>query len=124
MTKALVTKYPKGTLFVLEDLSNVRQSTEKVHIRHRYVSVSWSYYQFRQMLEYKAELYGHKVITVPPHYTSQTCLKCGNVEKENRNKRTHTFTCCNCSYQSNDDRVASMNLYRKGVEYVSSTVTV
>lgn len=124
VTKALVTKYPKGTLFVLEDLSNVRQATEKVHIRHRYVSVSWAYYQFRQMLEYKAELYGHKVITVPPHYTSQTCSKCGHVAKENRNKRTHTFTCRNCSYQSNDDRVASMNVYRKGVEYVSSTVTV
>lgn len=67
MTKALVTKYPKGTLFVLEDLSNVRQATEKVHICNRYVSVSWAYYQFRQMLEYKAELYGHKVVIVPPH---------------------------------------------------------
>lgn len=59
VTKALVEQYPKGTLFVLEDLSGVRKATEKVRIRHRYVSVSWAFYQFREMLEYKAELYGH-----------------------------------------------------------------
>lgn len=122
ITKALVEKYPKGTLFVLEDLTNVRQATEKVHVNHRYVSVSWSFYQFRQLLEYKAQLYGHKVIVVPPQYTSQTCPKCGHIDKHNRNKKTHTFNCRNCSYQSNDDRVASMNLYRKGIEHIG-TVT-
>ena len=124
ITKALVKKYPKGTLFVLEDLSGVRTATEKVNVHNRYVSVSWAYFQFREMLAYKAELYGHKVIALPPHYTSQTCPKCGHTEKANRNKKTHTFTCRNCSYQSNDDRIGAMNLYRKGIDYISSTVTV
>lgn len=124
VTKALVERYPKGTLFVLEDLTGVRQATEKVHIKNRYVSVSWAFYQFRQLLEYKAQLYGHKVIVVSPKYTSQTCPKCGHVDKRNRNEKTHTFTCVNCSYQSNDDRIGAMNLYRKGIEYISDTVTV
>lgn len=124
VTKALVERYPKGTLFVLEDLTGVRQATEKVHVKNRYVSVSWAFYQFRQLLEYKAQLYGHKVIVVSPKYTSQTCPKCGHVDKRNRNKKTHTFTCVNCSYQSNDDRIGAMNLYRKGIEYISDTVTV
>ena len=91
ITKALVTKYPRGTLFVLEDLTGVRNATEKVRIRNRYVSVSWAFYQFRQMLEYKAELYGHKVI----------------------------FCCKNCSYKSNDDRIGAMNLYRMGVTHLA-----
>jgi len=124
VTKALVETYPKGTLFVLEDLTGVRQATEKVHVKNRYVSVSWAFYQFRQLLEYKAQLYGHKVIVVSPKYTSQTCPKCGHVNKKNRNKQTHTFTCVNCQYQSNDDRIGAMNLYRKGIEYISDTVTV
>jgi IS605 OrfB family transposase len=118
VTKALVTNYPKGTLFVLEDLFGVRSATEKVRVKYRYVSVSWAFYQFRQMLEYKAELYGHKVIVVSPKHTSQTCPKCGHSEKNNRNKKTHTFCCRNCSYTSNDDRVGAMNLYRKGINYL------
>jgi len=118
-TKALVRAYPRGTLFVLEDLSGVRNATEKVKVKDRYVSVSWAFYQFRQMLEYKALLYGHKVICVSPKHTSQTCPKCGHVEKSNRNKKTHIFCCKACSYTSNDDRVGAMNLYRKGIEYLS-----
>lgn len=66
VTKALVEQNPKGTLFVLENLSGIRQTTEKVHVRNRYVLVSWAFYQFRQMLEYKAQLNGQKVILVDP----------------------------------------------------------
>ncbi|MFS0646557.1 RNA-guided endonuclease InsQ/TnpB family protein [Siminovitchia sp. 179-K 8D1 HS] len=123
VTKALVEQYPKGTLFVLENLSGVRQATEKVQARNRYVSVSWAFYQFREMLEYKSKLYGHKVLIVDPKYTSQTCPKCGHADKHNRNKKQHTFECRNCHYRSNDDRIGAMNLYRKGVEAMS-TVTV
>lgn len=123
VTKALVEKNPRGTLFVLEDLSGVRQATEKVCVRNRYVSVSWAFYQFRQMLAYKAELNGQKVIVVDPKYTSQTCPKCGHVEKSNRNKKMHTFCCKNCQYKSNDDRIGAMNLYHKGIEYIGTVIT-
>lgn len=122
VTKALVEQHPKGTLFVIEDLSRVRQSTERVHVRNRYVSVSWAFYQFRKMLEYKALLNGQKVVSVDPKYTSQTCPKCGHIKKANRNKKNHTFCCQNCQYRSNDDRIGAMNLYRKGIEFLD-TVT-
>ncbi|TWI59072.1 IS605 OrfB family transposase [Halalkalibacter nanhaiisediminis] len=118
MTKALVDQYPRGTMFVLEDLTGVRSATEKVRVKNRYVSVSWAFYQFRQMLEYKAELNGQKVIVVDPKYTSQTCPKCGHIEKANRNKKLHIFKCKNCQYQSNDDRIGAMNLHRKGIEHI------
>ena len=117
ISKALVTNSPKNTLFVLEDLTGIRNATEKVKRKDRYVSVSWSFFDFRQKLEYKALLYGHAAIFVDPAYTSQACPKCGHIERSNRNKKTHNFKCCNCGYQSNDDRVAAMNLYHKGIQY-------
>ena len=122
ITKALVDKYGSNTLFVLEDLSGIRQVTEKVRKRDRYISVSWAFYQFRQMLEYKAVMSGSKVITVSPKYTSQTCPKCGHVEKSNRNKRLHIFKCKTCNYTSNDDRIGAMNLQNKGINYISEVL--
>jgi putative transposase len=123
ITKALVDKYPRGTMFVLEDLTGVRSATEKVRVKNRYVSISWAFYQFRQMLEYKAEINGQKVITVDPKYTSQTCPKCGHIEKSNRNKKLHSFKCKSCQYQSNDDRIGAMNLHRKGIEHIGVVTT-
>ena len=118
ISKALVESNPKGTLFVLEDLSNVRKATERVRRKDRYVSVSWSYFDLEQKLMYKAQMHGQKIIKVNPAYTSQTCPKCGHVHKGNRDKSRHIFKCLNCGYQSNDDRIGAMNLYRMGIEYL------
>lgn len=118
LSKALVENNPKGTLHVLEDLSGVRNATEKVRVKDRYVSVSWSYYDLEQKLIYKAREAGQKVIKVDPRYTSQTCSKCGHIERANRNKSQHLFCCKNCGYKSNDDRIGAMNLYRMGIEYL------
>ncbi|MNN52245.1 putative transposase DNA-binding domain protein [compost metagenome] len=107
----------------MEDLSSVRKATEKVNVRNRYVSVSWAFHQFRELLTYKAEMYGHKVVVVNPKYTSQTCPRCGHIDKLNRNKKTHSFICCNCQYKSNDDRIGAMNLYRKGIEHIGTVTT-
>lgn len=120
ITKALVERYGANTLFVLEDLTGVRNSTEKVNINNRYVSVSWAFYQFRQLLEYKATMNKSLVIAVNPKYTSQMCPKCGHIEKANRDKKKHIFCCKNCNYQSNDDRIGAMNLWRKGIEYIEN----
>ena len=124
ISKALVLNHPKNSLFVLEDLSNVRKSTERIRKKNRYVSVSWSFYDLEQKIDYKAKKYGSKMIKVNPAYTSQTCPKCGHTEKSNRDKSKHLFTCRNCGYRSNDDRIGAMNLYRMGIEYlVPGTVT-
>lgn len=124
VSKALVESNPKHTLFVLEDLSGVRSATEKVRVKDRYVSVSWSFYDLEQKLIYKAMQHQDKVIKVNPAYTSQCCPVCGHTEKVNRNKKIHLFCCQNCSYKSNDDRIGAMNLYRMGINYlVPDTVT-
>lgn len=124
ITKALTEQNPKHTLFVLEDLTGIRQATEKIRLKDRYISVSWAFYDLEQKLIYKAKKHQSSVIKVNPAYTSQTCPVCGHTERANRNKKIHLFCCRNCSYQSNDDRIGAMNLYRMGIAYlVPDTVT-
>lgn len=130
ISKALVESNPKHTLFVLEDLTGIRDVTERVKTEDRYVSVSsWSFYDLEQKLIYKAKQNQSTVIKVDPRYTSQCCPVCGHIEKSNRNKKIHLFTCKNCGYESNDDRIGAMNLYHMGISYlkeaqVPDTVTV
>lgn len=121
VSKALVESNPKHTLFVLEDLSSVRSAIEKVRRKDRYVSVSWSFYDLEQKLIYKAKQNQSTVIKVDPHYTSQCCPVCGHIEKANRNKKKHLFTCKNCGYTSNDDRIGAMNLYRMGINFLAES---
>ena len=121
VSKALVENNPKHTLFVLEDLSGIRNATERVKTKYRYVSVSWSFYDLEQKLIYKAKQNQSSVIKVDPRYTSQCCPCCGHVEKSNRNKKIHLFTCKKCGYKSNDDRIGAMNLYRMGIDYLADS---
>ena len=118
VSKALVENNPKHTLFVLEDLSGICNATECVRTKDRYVSVSWSFYDLEQKLIYKAKQNQSTVIKVNPRYTSQCCPVCGHIEKANRDKKIHLFTCKNCGYKSNDDRIGAMNLYRMGINYL------
>ena len=122
ISKALVDKYGKNTLFVLEDLRGVsfaeenlsnRNGTKKNELR------SWTFYQLEQFLNYKAEEIGSKVIKVSAEYTSQRCPKCGRIHKLNRHHEIHEYICDTCGYHSNDDRVGAMNIQTLGTLYVS-----
>lgn len=124
VSKALVESNPKHTLLVLEDLTGVHNATEKVNLKNRYVSVSWSFYDLEQKLIYKAKQNQSSVLKVNPAYTSQTCPVYGHTEKANRNKKLHLFCCKNCGCKSNDDRVGAMNLYRMGISYLSDSIKV
>lgn len=121
VSKALVKNNPEHTLFVLEDLTGVRHATERVKIKDRYISVSWAFYDLEQKLTYKAKRRQSSVIKVNPAYTSQCCPVCGHIDKRNRDKKRHLFTCRNCGYRSNDDRIGAMNLYRMGINYLADS---
>lgn len=92
----------------------IRRATERVCTKQRYVTVSWPFYEFRKMLEYKAALSGSRVIAVNPAYTSQDCPVCRDRSKKNRDRKNHEYHCRKCGYRSNDDRVGAMNLYLAG----------
>lgn len=119
ISKALVSSQPKGTLFVLEDLTGIARGKSEPFRRYgRHRHVSWAFYDLQKKIEYKALRNGCMVLFVDPSYTSQRCPKCGHIEKGNRSKERHTFRCKNCSYQSNDDRIGAMNLYQKGLSWL------
>ena len=119
ISKALVMKYHEPTLFVLEDLTNIRPTLTKVKRAKRYDQVSWPFYQLQTMLEYKAKRQGSNVIYVDAYKTSQRCPKCGRVNKNNRNHKTHCYKCDRCGYISNDDRIGAMNILQLGTMYRS-----
>ena len=72
---------------------------------------NWSYYELQSMVEYKAERVGIKVRYIDPAYTSQTCSRCGNIDKENRQTQ-EKFVCTKCNFELNADHNASINIAR------------
>jgi IS605 OrfB family transposase len=65
-----------GRTIILEDLTGIRRRT-KVRKEHRYAQQSWSFFQLRSFIAYKAEDAGIPVVFIDPAYTSQTCHICG-----------------------------------------------
>ena len=72
---------------------------------------NWSYYQLQQYIEYKAEREGIQVRYIEPAYTSQTCSRCGHIDKENRQTQ-EKFICTKCGFELNADHNAAINIAR------------
>ena len=71
------------------------------------------WYGFFQMLSYKLEGKGGKLIKVDPRNTSRTCPQCGFVSAENRRTQA-SFACIACGYRANADMVGAINVLRAG----------
>ena len=69
--------------------------------------VGWS--QFFQILAFKAECAGKRVVAVDPRYTSQACSQCGHTEKANRVSQSR-FVCRSCGHTMNADHNAAVNI--------------
>lgn len=67
----------------------------------------------RRMLEYKAPLYGSKVVSVHPAYTSQQCSACTVVDAASRVNRAQ-FICVSCGLTCDADVNAAKNILRLG----------
>lgn len=122
ISKTLVKRYGRGTLFAVEDLTDVSFSDGNLSGRTRKQRKdlrTWSFYQLEQLLTYKAEAEGSKVVEVKADYTSQRCPKCGRILKANRHHDIHEYICDCCGYRSNDDRVGAMNIQLLGTMYLS-----
>ena len=120
ISKTLVQKYGKDTLFVLEDLAGVsfEESNLSRTTKQNYDLRSWSFYQLEQFLTYKAHENRSEVLKVSAKYTSQRCPKCGIIRKANRDHHKHLYS-CQCGYKSNDDRIGAMNIQLLGTMWIS-----
>ena len=120
ISKTLIEKYGKDTLFVLEDLTSVsfEESNLSRTAKQNNDLRSWAFYQLEQFLTYKAHENRSEVLKVSARYTSQRCPKCGTIHKENRDHHRHLYS-CQCGYRSNDDRIGAMNIQLLGTMWIS-----
>jgi IS605 OrfB family transposase len=125
LSKRIVQSTPQGATLVLENLTNIRESSKigrgkeekTVDLKRRFHR--WSFAQFHAFLDYKAEARGIRVEKVDPRHTSQTCSRCGFHHRSNRRSQS-LFHCRSCGYQLNADLNASYNIRDKYLSTLAS----
>jgi putative transposase len=55
----------------------------------------FSYYQFKEKLQFKCKEYGTNIVIVDESYTSKTCTNCGNLHKTLGSNKTYNCKKCN-----------------------------
>jgi IS605 OrfB family transposase len=118
ISKKIIEK-AKGTesAISLENLTGINDRTT-VRKSHRNQRMSWSFYQLKSFIKYKAEEEGITIIEVNPKNTSRTCNKCKFCDKKNR-KNQSDFQCLECGYIENADYNASLNIRELGLQSIS-----
>lgn len=112
VSKSIVTTAQDTTRAIaIEELGGIR---DRVTVRRsqRVTLHSWSFFQLRPFIEYKAKQMGVKVTAVDPRNTSRTCPCCGHVDKANRPSQSK-FSCVACGFAGLADHIAAINIGRR-----------
>jgi IS605 OrfB family transposase len=106
----------------LEDLGGIR---DRVTVRRRQQATlhSWSFYQLRSFVFYKARRIGVKVFLVDPRNTSRTCPACGSIDKRNRASQS-SFLCVSCGFAGLADQIAAGNISRRAAVNLPNVSTI
>ena len=97
-----VTSSGKGT--VEQPGVNIRA---RAGLNRSILATVWA--ELEQMLSYKT-----RVVYVDPAYTSQTCARCGHVDKVSRQSRS-VFRCTSCGHRDNADLNAAQSILASGI---------
>lgn len=109
VTTDIVKREP--SFIVIEDL-NVKGMMRNKHLAK--AVQQQNFYRFRELLTYKAENVGIKLIVADRFYpSSKTCSCCG-VVKQTLKLTERVFVCNECGLEIDRDYNASLNLYRLG----------
>ena len=69
---------------------------------------------FIEMLEYKGDLYGTRVVQVSPRGTTKECAECGVETEKPLWVREHS--CPSCGFEADRDANASYNVLSRGLQ--------
>ena len=101
----------------IEDLK-VKNMLHNHKLARSISSASWS--KFFEMLEYKSEWYGSRVVRIPTNYpSSQTCGNCGYKNTLVKNLSVRKWECPNCGERHDRDVNAARNILNKGLQLVA-----
>jgi putative transposase len=99
-------------IIILEKLNIIKMTENGFKgINKSIQDASWK--QFIDILSFKAECAGRKVIFVDPRNTSKMCSRCGQIVEKNLSERVHS---CTCGCVMDRDHNASLNILRLGTQ--------
>lgn len=97
---------------ILENLKYIQIGTkQRTSKATRKLLSRWNLGLWHTAIEQKCEENCVELHFVGPKYTSQTCSRCGNVDKGNRNGIA--FKCTACGYEANADLNAAVNILNR-----------
>ena len=101
----------------IEDLA-VENMVKNHKLARSISSASWS--KFFEMLDYKSEWYGSRVVRIPTNYpSSQTCGSCGYKNTVVKNLSVRKWVCPVCHEKHDRDINAARNILNKGLQMVA-----
>ena len=97
---------------VIENLKYIQIGTkQRANKATRKLLSKWNLGLWHRAIEQKCEANCVCLHQVEPKYTSQTCSRCGNVDKKNRDGML--CRCTSCGYEANADLNASINILNR-----------
>ena len=115
----LVRKYDT---IVIEDLK-VSNLMHNHNLAKAIANACW--YKFRQILQYKCDWLGKKLIVVPPQYTSRICSTCHKINPEFKHLKTNKWlsirhwVCPYCHASHDRDVNAAINIMNRGLVLIN-----
>ena len=102
----------QSNTFYVENL-NVLNMVKNHSLARSILEANWG--TFMELLTYKAESAGGRVVKVDPKDTSQLCSGCGSKPKEKLTLAVRRYQCEYCGFEADRDMNAAMNILQRGL---------